>query len=119
MRLYVIRHGDAAHSPYTYGVVKPLTDYKKQRIPAGLYTLRLAIQPQDGDHMGTAPYNEFCLFCPAAEDKKPDPLTVKDLRELSTKSTDNHPGVFVLFPAEGHRSTQGSLARIGAPSAAD
>lgn len=26
MRLYIIRHGDAAHTPYTYGVVKPLTE---------------------------------------------------------------------------------------------
>ena len=26
MRLYVVRHGDAAHNPYTYGVNKPLTD---------------------------------------------------------------------------------------------
>jgi broad specificity phosphatase PhoE len=26
MRLYVVRHGDAAHTPYTYGVNKPLTE---------------------------------------------------------------------------------------------
>ena len=26
MRLYVVRHGDAAHTPYTYGVAKPLTE---------------------------------------------------------------------------------------------
>src|SRR5207253_1684625 len=45
------------------GVVRfnqPVTDYRKQRIKPGLYTLRFALQPQDGDHMGTAPYNEFC-----------------------------------------------------------
>src|SRR5260370_32147771 len=32
-------------------VVKPITDYRKQKIKEGVYTLRLAIQPQDGDHM--------------------------------------------------------------------
>lgn len=81
-------------------VAKTTLDYKKQKVPAGVYTLRLGIQPEDGDHMGTAPYNEFCLLCPAAEDKKPDLLEVKELRELSAKTTDNHPGVFVLFPGD-------------------
>ena len=27
--------------------------------------------------MGTAPYNEFCLLCPADQDKKPDLLEVE------------------------------------------
>jgi phosphopantetheinyl transferase (holo-ACP synthase) len=81
-------------------VVKATTDYKKQKIPAGVYTLRLGIQPEDGDHMGTAPYNEFALLCPAAEDKKTDLLETKELRELSAKTTENHPGVWVLFPAD-------------------
>jgi len=79
-------------------VVKQTSDYKKQKVPEGVYTLRMGIQPMDGDHQGTATYNEFCLACPAAEDKKPDLLAVKDLRELSAKTTDNHPAVFMLFP---------------------
>jgi hypothetical protein len=81
-------------------VVKQTTDYKKQKIPVGVYTLRLGIQPEDGDHMGTAPYNEFALLCPADQDKKTDLLETKELRELSSKTTDNHPGVWVLFPAD-------------------
>jgi hypothetical protein len=81
-------------------VVKQTTDYKKQKIPVGVYTLRLGIQPADGDHMGTAPYNEFALLCPAADDKKTDLLETKELRELSAKTTDNHPGVWVLFPGD-------------------
>src|SRR5262245_36576250 len=36
------------------------TDYRKQKIKPGVYTLRLGFQPMDGDHMGTAPYGEFC-----------------------------------------------------------
>jgi broad specificity phosphatase PhoE len=36
MRLYVIRHGDAAHTPYVYGVAKPLTELgRRQALAAG------------------------------------------------------------------------------------
>jgi hypothetical protein len=78
-----------------------LYDYRKQKIPAGVYTLRLAQQPMDGDHMGTAPYSEFLLASPAAEDKKPDLMEAKSLQELSAKATDSHPAVFLLFPGKG------------------
>lgn len=75
------------------------TDYRKQKIKPGVYTLRLGLQPQDGDHMGTAPYPDFCLLIPAALDKKPDLLETKDMRELSVKATPgSHPGVMLLFP---------------------
>jgi hypothetical protein len=74
-------------------------DYRKQKVKAGVYTLRLAVQLMDGDHMGTAPYNEFALLCPAAADKTPDLMEVKELYELSTKSTTRkHPAVVLLFP---------------------
>jgi hypothetical protein len=81
-------------------VSKQLSDYKKQKVPAGLYTLRLGYQPENGDHQGTAPFNEFCLACPAAEDKNPGTMPVKALYELSAKSTGSHPGVFLLFPGK-------------------
>lgn len=79
-----------------------MTDYRKQKINPGIYTLRLGFQPQDGDHMGTAPYGEFCLAVPIKEDKKPAALeNLKALIELSTKATGSgHPGVFLLFPAK-------------------
>jgi hypothetical protein len=77
---------------------KQLTDYRKQKVPAGVYTLRLAYQPMDGDHMGTAPHGEFCLVSPAADDKNPGPLVPKLLHETSAKATGAHPGVFLLFP---------------------
>lgn len=75
------------------------TDYRKQKIKPGVYTLRLGIQPMDGDHMGTAPYNEFCLLIPAEIDKKPELLDVEKLHEESKKSTTRkHPGIMLLFP---------------------
>jgi hypothetical protein len=75
------------------------SDYRKQKVKPGVYTLRLGIQPMDGDHMGTAPYNEFGLLCPAAKDAKPDLMTAEELHELSTGSTTRkHPGLVLLFP---------------------
>jgi len=40
MRLYVIRHGDAAHTPYTFGVHKPLTPLGRQQAVAAGEALR-------------------------------------------------------------------------------
>jgi hypothetical protein len=81
-------------------VSKQLADYKKQKVPAGVYTLRLGYQPENGDHQGTAPYNEFCLACPAADDKSAATMPIKSLYELSAKTTGGHPGVFLLFPGK-------------------
>ena len=81
-------------------VAKQLSDYRKQKVPAGVYTLRLGYQPENGDHQGTAPYGEFCLACPAADDKDPATMPVKALYEMSAKATGNHPGVFLLFPGK-------------------
>src|SRR5262249_51423012 len=80
---------------------QPSTDYRKQKIKPGVYTIRLGFQPMDGDHMGTAPYNEFCLVVPAKIDTKPDIIEAKELRELSSKAIGgSHPGVLLLFPNE-------------------
>jgi hypothetical protein len=84
-----------------FGVIrfdKQMTDYRKQKIKPGVYTLRLGYQLMDGDHMGTAPYGEFCLASRAEDDKKPDVMEAKALHEMSAKSTNAHPGVFLLFP---------------------
>jgi hypothetical protein len=87
------------------GVVRfarTFSDYRKQKIMPGVYTLRLANQPQDGDHMGTAAYSEFCLLSPAAEDKTPGTMAAKSLHELSEKSTTTqHPAAMLLFPGKG------------------
>jgi hypothetical protein len=74
-------------------------DYRKQKVKPGVYTLRLGNQPMDGDHMGTAPYNEFCLLCPADHDKRPDTMDPMEMHELSAKSVGRtHPGIMLLFP---------------------
>ncbi|MCS7269456.1 MAG: hypothetical protein NZ703_00070 [Gemmataceae bacterium] len=79
--------------------LQPWSDYRKQKVKPGVYTLRFARQPMDGDHMGTAPYNEFLLLVPAALDEKPEPLAVDDLHTLSGKSVGRkHPSMMLLFP---------------------
>src|SRR5262249_30174596 len=75
------------------------TDYRKQKIKAGVYTLRLAFQPMDGDHMVVSAHQEFCLLVSAKLDGKPGEMDPKGLQELSTKSIGtSHPGVLMLFP---------------------
>jgi hypothetical protein len=75
------------------------TDYRKQELPAGVYTLRFAVQPDIGDHTGTSPHPEFCLLCPAAEDKAEDLIEKKRLIEISSKVNDGkHPAVLLLWP---------------------
>ena len=76
-------------------------DYRKQKIAPGVYTLRIARQPSDGDHMGTAPTTDFCVLCPAAADKKTDLMEAKALQDLSLSVGDNHPGVVLLFSGKG------------------
>jgi hypothetical protein len=66
-------------------------DYRGHRIPAGFYTLRYAIMPNDGNHLGAAPNRDFLLAIPAASDTdpaaafKPDELVTKSARASGTK----------------------------------
>ncbi|GIW82195.1 MAG: hypothetical protein KatS3mg105_4002 [Gemmatales bacterium] len=75
-------------------------DYRQQRIRPGVYTLRLGNQPMDGDHMGTALYNQFGVLIPARVDRSPAPLKdAEQLHALSTKASNtSHPAIMMLFP---------------------
>ncbi len=100
-----------------FGVIrfpKQAADYRKQKIPAGVYTLRLAFQPPTGDHMDTAPYTEFCLMSYADLDKKADLMEAKALQEMSVKITKAHPGVLLLFPGSKDTTDTPKLANKGA-----
>ncbi len=78
------------------------TDYRKQELPAGLYTLRFALQPEIGDHTDTSPHPEFCLICPADDDRTMEPVEKKKLIELSSKVNEGrHPAVLLLWPNNG------------------
>jgi hypothetical protein len=74
-------------------------DYRKQKVKAGVYTMRLGFQPGDGDHAGKSKYTEFLVLSAAAKDTKADLITAKGLVDMSMKSIEaSHPGVLMLFP---------------------
>lgn len=78
------------------------TDFRKQEIAAGVYTLRFALQPDIGDHTGTSPHPDFCLMCQAKEDKTVEPVEKKKLIEVSSLVNEGrHPAVLLLFPNNG------------------
>jgi hypothetical protein len=78
---------------------KNWSDYRKQKVKAGVYTIRLGFQPQDGDHMGTAPYPDFGLLVSAKLDKNAGLMDPKKLYETSANSIGtSHPAVFLLYP---------------------
>lgn len=75
------------------------TDFRKQELAAGVYTLRFAVQPDIGDHTDTSPHPDFCLLSPADEDKDAEPIEKKSLVELSSKVNEGrHPAVLLLWP---------------------
>ena len=80
-------------------------DFRKQELPAGVYTLRFAVQPDIGDHTDTAPHPEFCLLCPAAADRSDEEIEKKKLIELSSEVNEGrHPAVLLLWPNNAKES---------------
>jgi hypothetical protein len=76
------------------------TDYRKQKIKAGVYTMRLGYQPTDGKHTAdVSDFQEFVLVIGAKADTKPFLMEAKALHDKSGDSLDlAHPGVFMLWP---------------------
>ena len=76
------------------------TDYRKQLVKAGVYTMRLGYQPTDGKHTAdVSDYHEFALVIAAKDDKKKDLIEPKSLSDKSGDSLElAHPGVFMLWP---------------------
>ena len=79
------------------------TDYRGQAVPAGFYTLRYELIPNDGTHLGVAPSRDFLLLAPASADPGPDKvLKFQELVALSRQaSRSKHPAPLSLLPAEG------------------
>lgn len=77
------------------------TDYRGQAIPAGFYTLRYELLPNDGNHLGAAPNRDFLLLIPAGSDADPTAgFKLQELVNLSRKATGTkHPGPLSLVQA--------------------
>ena len=76
------------------------TDYRKQKIKAGVYTMRLAYQPTDGKHTADiSDYQDFALVIAAKDDKNTALIEMKAFYDKGGDSLDlAHPGVFMLWP---------------------
>jgi len=78
------------------------SDFKGQKIAPGLYTLRYAVQPDDGDHQDVTESRDFLLLCEAAADTTPGALDAKALQKLSARiNGKKHPSVLYLEAAKG------------------
>jgi hypothetical protein len=78
------------------------SDFRKQPIAPGLYTVRYGQQPQDGNHVGTSDFSDFLLALPAKDDKSAKGIdNVKDLQAKSISAAGtSHPAILQLLPNE-------------------
>lgn len=83
-------------------VSEPYPDIRGRRIKPGVYTLRFALQPMNGDHLGVSPFREFLLVIPAASDTATAPAGHDATVDLSKRTTGaSHPAVWSLDPPAG------------------
>src|SRR5205085_8813273 len=76
------------------------SDFRAQPIKAGYYTMRYALIPQDGNHMGVSPNRDFILLSSVSADTDPakNP-SFNDLLKLSRQASGtNHPAIISLAP---------------------
>lgn len=77
----------------------PFRDIRGRTIKPGVYTLRYAVQPQDGDHLGVSSFRDFLLLSPAAVDQDPVPAGHDGAVNMSKKTIGaSHPGAWMLDP---------------------
>ncbi len=86
-------------------------DFRGHQVPAGFYTLRYTLIPDDGNHLGVSPNPDFLLLIPVQSD--PDPSVAFKFQELVTMSAKTggtkHPGPLSLPPAD--TPSTGTVAR--------
>lgn len=77
------------------------TDFRGQALAAGFYTMRYALMPNDGNHLGANPNRDFLVLVPAASD--PDPQAVFEFSKLvglsQQASSTKHPAILSLVDA--------------------
>jgi hypothetical protein len=93
-------------------VPKAQRDYRDDEIAAGVYTMRFALQPQDGNHLGSSEFLYFGVLTRAKLDTKPDGITdYKSLVKTSSKETStDHPVILSLRPASSDKGDAPQLA---------
>lgn len=84
------------------GAVRLSAGYKDIRgrtIKPGVYTLRYAVQPANGDHLGVSPFRGFVLLSPAALDTDAAPRGHDGTIAISIRAVGgSHPAVWSIDP---------------------
>jgi hypothetical protein len=96
-------------------VLENRRDYRDNDLNTGVYTIRLGLQPQDGNHLGTAEYPFFAVLVLAKNDLKLEGLAdYKALVKASSKETaTDHPVILSLRPST---SADGELPKLEEPA---
>jgi hypothetical protein len=77
----------------------PYHDIRGKGVGAGVYTLRYALQPENGDHLGVSPYREFLLLAPARVDAGAAALSHDEAVNLAKQANGtSHPAAWSLDP---------------------
>ncbi len=75
-------------------------DFRGLSVKPGVYTMRYALHPTDGNHMGVAAQRDFLLLAPAAADASPAGMTYNEVVAISREASGtNHPSIWSLEPA--------------------
>lgn len=87
-------------------------DFREDYIDPGTYVLRLGMQPQDGNHMGTSPTDTFAVLVPAARDAEVRDYPMHDeMVDIALEDTATaHPPILSLQPVS---DTEGEFPRLG------
>jgi hypothetical protein len=84
------------------GAVRVTGAFKEIRgktVKPGVYTLRYALQPQNGDHLGASAFREHLLLSPAAVDTDLKPLGFEGAVAISKQTLGaSHPAALSLDP---------------------
>jgi hypothetical protein len=83
-------------------------DYRGQQIPKSVYVLRTALQPVDGNHVGTSDTRDFFLLLKPDGDRAVDPMNPEEMFPASAASIESsHPAMLALklVPADGTEET--------------
>lgn len=85
-------------------------DFRGQEIESGTYTVRFALQPEDGNHVGTSDTRDFVVLLKPSDDASAADLPKEELFPKSAAAVGTtHPCMMALLSAEG---TTGDLPSL-------
>jgi hypothetical protein len=80
---------------------RPWLDYRDREMPAGIYTMRYAVQPAIKEHRGVSKYRDFAILTPVALDLDLDRSLPETVAASLQAFGRGHPAVLAIFPIRG------------------